>query len=176
MELPAYSGPWADDDPDANFKGQVAEYSRNDPFTTLNRLAELEPETVKRQNLKRAFNQFLDASVQLALPLSSELDLPDGRSYVVSVMPSVETLPRSGKTVADLKGKADHYETRAEDEEKPKDRQWLLDMAEHYRQVASDVAATLASDPEIYEPGDFRPPSVYVKQHDSGYAVVTFIR
>ena len=40
MDLPRYEGPWDDDDPDANFKAQVAEYSRNDPFTTLNRLAE----------------------------------------------------------------------------------------------------------------------------------------
>jgi hypothetical protein len=39
MDLPPYTGPWPDDDPDANFKAQVAEYSRNDPFTTLNRLA-----------------------------------------------------------------------------------------------------------------------------------------
>jgi hypothetical protein len=40
MDLPPYTGPWDDDDPDANFKAQVVEYSRNDPFTTLDRLSE----------------------------------------------------------------------------------------------------------------------------------------
>ena len=40
LDLPGYEGPWDDDDPDANFKAQVAEYSRNDPLTTLNRLSE----------------------------------------------------------------------------------------------------------------------------------------
>lgn len=40
MELPPYTQTWPDDDPDATFKAQVREYSRNDPFTTLNRLSE----------------------------------------------------------------------------------------------------------------------------------------
>ena len=40
MELPPYTGTWPDDDKDANFKEQVREYSRNDPFTTLHRLSE----------------------------------------------------------------------------------------------------------------------------------------
>jgi hypothetical protein len=40
VELPRYTGPWADDDPDATFKAQVAEYSRNDPLPTLQRLSE----------------------------------------------------------------------------------------------------------------------------------------
>ena len=35
MDLPRYEGPWDDDDPDANFKAQVAEYTRNDPWPTL---------------------------------------------------------------------------------------------------------------------------------------------
>lgn len=35
VELEPYTGPWADDDPDANFKAHVAEYSRNDPLPTL---------------------------------------------------------------------------------------------------------------------------------------------
>jgi hypothetical protein len=39
-ELPAlrllrWNGPWADDDPDATFKAEVADYSRLDPFVTL---------------------------------------------------------------------------------------------------------------------------------------------
>ena len=39
MELQPYKGPWDDDDPDANFKAQVAEYSRNDPMPTLSTLS-----------------------------------------------------------------------------------------------------------------------------------------
>ena len=39
MELQRYEGPWNDDDPDANFKAQVAEYSRNDPLPTLETLS-----------------------------------------------------------------------------------------------------------------------------------------
>jgi hypothetical protein len=39
MELPPYTGTWSADDPDASFKAQVREYSRNDPLTTLHRLA-----------------------------------------------------------------------------------------------------------------------------------------
>ena len=39
MDLAPYTGPWADDDPDANFKAQVAEYSRNDPLPTLETLS-----------------------------------------------------------------------------------------------------------------------------------------
>ena len=40
LDLPPYEGPWDADDPDASFKAQVAEYSRNDPFLTLHRLSE----------------------------------------------------------------------------------------------------------------------------------------
>lgn len=40
LDLTAYAGPWAEDDRDANFKREVAEYSRNDPLPTLRRLAE----------------------------------------------------------------------------------------------------------------------------------------
>ena len=39
MELQRYDGPWDDDDPDANFKAHVAEYSRNDPLPTLEQLS-----------------------------------------------------------------------------------------------------------------------------------------
>ena len=39
MQLRPYQGPWDDDDPDANFKAQVAEYSRNDPLPTLEQLS-----------------------------------------------------------------------------------------------------------------------------------------
>lgn len=39
MELERYTGPWPDDDPDANFKAHVAEYSRNDPLPTLETLS-----------------------------------------------------------------------------------------------------------------------------------------
>lgn len=39
MELQPYDGTWDDDDPDANFKAQVAEYSRNDPLPTLETLS-----------------------------------------------------------------------------------------------------------------------------------------
>lgn len=33
--LEPYAGPWAADDPDANFKREVAEYTRVDPIETL---------------------------------------------------------------------------------------------------------------------------------------------
>ena len=39
LELEPYSGAWHDDDPDASFKAQVAEYSRNDPLPTLEQLS-----------------------------------------------------------------------------------------------------------------------------------------
>ena len=39
MELERYTGTWNDDDPDANFKAQVAEYTRNDPLPTLTTLS-----------------------------------------------------------------------------------------------------------------------------------------
>lgn len=40
-ELPAWTGEWDDDDPHANFKAEVAEYSRLDPLPTLQGLAAL---------------------------------------------------------------------------------------------------------------------------------------
>lgn len=40
MELERFTGPWPDDDPDANFKREVAEYTRADPMPTLRQLAE----------------------------------------------------------------------------------------------------------------------------------------
>lgn len=40
MELEPWSGPWDPSDPDANFKREVAEYTRNDPLPTLERLSE----------------------------------------------------------------------------------------------------------------------------------------
>ena len=39
MDLEPYRGTWADDDPDANFKREVAEYSRADPLETLQALS-----------------------------------------------------------------------------------------------------------------------------------------
>ena len=39
MELEQYTGPWSDDDRDANFKAQVAEYTRNDPLPTFEQLS-----------------------------------------------------------------------------------------------------------------------------------------
>jgi len=39
VRLERYAGPWADDDPDANFKADVALYSSLDPMGTLRRLA-----------------------------------------------------------------------------------------------------------------------------------------
>ena len=39
MELEQYTGTWDDDDRDANFKAQVAEYTRNDPLPTLTALS-----------------------------------------------------------------------------------------------------------------------------------------
>jgi hypothetical protein len=39
VELTAYSGPWSDDDPDANFKADVALYSHMDPIATIEALA-----------------------------------------------------------------------------------------------------------------------------------------
>ena len=39
MKLEQYTGEWSDDDRDANFKAEVAEYTRNDPLPTLERLS-----------------------------------------------------------------------------------------------------------------------------------------
>lgn len=38
IELVAWDGPWPDDDPDANFKREVALYSKLDPLATITRL------------------------------------------------------------------------------------------------------------------------------------------
>jgi len=38
IELVAWDGPWPDDDPDANFKREVALYSKLDPLATISRL------------------------------------------------------------------------------------------------------------------------------------------
>jgi hypothetical protein len=38
IELVAWDGPWADDDPDANFKREVALYCTLDPLSTIERL------------------------------------------------------------------------------------------------------------------------------------------
>ena len=38
VRLETYAGPWSDDDPDANFKADVAAYSLLDPLATLTRL------------------------------------------------------------------------------------------------------------------------------------------
>ena len=40
IQLVAWDGPWADDDPDANFKRDVALYSKLDPLGTLQRLGD----------------------------------------------------------------------------------------------------------------------------------------
>lgn len=40
VELVRWSGPWADDDPDANFKSDVALYAMLDPLETVTRLGE----------------------------------------------------------------------------------------------------------------------------------------
>ena len=40
VELIAWSGPWAEDDPDANFKADIALYAPVDPMTTIDNLAE----------------------------------------------------------------------------------------------------------------------------------------
>jgi hypothetical protein len=39
IELVRWSGPWAADDPDANFKAEVADYGRLDPLRTVTNLA-----------------------------------------------------------------------------------------------------------------------------------------
>jgi hypothetical protein len=39
VELVAWEGPWPDDDPDANFKADVALYAHVDPMTTVSNLA-----------------------------------------------------------------------------------------------------------------------------------------
>ncbi len=38
IELAGWDGPWPDDDPDANFKSDVALYSHVDPLTTIRNL------------------------------------------------------------------------------------------------------------------------------------------
>src|ERR1700730_1368329 len=40
VRLDAWTGPWADDDPDANFKSDVALYSLTDPLQTIRGLSE----------------------------------------------------------------------------------------------------------------------------------------
>jgi len=39
VDLATWRGPWADDDPDANFKADIALYSHVDPMTTIDNLA-----------------------------------------------------------------------------------------------------------------------------------------
>lgn len=39
VELTAWTGPWGEDDPDANFKADVALYSHVDPMRTIDNLA-----------------------------------------------------------------------------------------------------------------------------------------
>jgi hypothetical protein len=39
IEVGGWSGPWDDDDPDANFKADVALYSHVDPLSTIGNLA-----------------------------------------------------------------------------------------------------------------------------------------
>jgi hypothetical protein len=39
IELVRWAGPWSDDDPDANFKADVAMYTMLDPLTTLETLS-----------------------------------------------------------------------------------------------------------------------------------------
>jgi hypothetical protein len=40
MELQRYTGHWPDDDPDANFKREVTEYTRADPMPTVRQLSQ----------------------------------------------------------------------------------------------------------------------------------------
>jgi hypothetical protein len=40
VRLEAYAGPWAEDDPDANFKADVALYASVDPMVTIRTLSE----------------------------------------------------------------------------------------------------------------------------------------
>ena len=39
IEIIPWTGPWADDDPDANFKADVALYAHVDPMSTIDNLA-----------------------------------------------------------------------------------------------------------------------------------------
>jgi hypothetical protein len=39
VELVGWSGPWPDDDPDANFKRDIALYAHTDPLSTLRNLS-----------------------------------------------------------------------------------------------------------------------------------------
>lgn len=39
VEVAGWTGPWADDDPDANFKHEVALYASSDPLATLETLS-----------------------------------------------------------------------------------------------------------------------------------------
>lgn len=40
VRLEPWAGPWPDDDPDANFKADVALYAHTDPLATIERLSE----------------------------------------------------------------------------------------------------------------------------------------
>lgn len=39
LHLEGWTGPWADDDPDANFKADIAAYAHLDPLSTIGNLA-----------------------------------------------------------------------------------------------------------------------------------------
>ncbi len=39
VTLEAWTGPWPDDDPDANFKAEIALYANTDPLATITNLA-----------------------------------------------------------------------------------------------------------------------------------------
>src|SRR5438445_13034573 len=39
IRLERWTGPWADDDPDANFKAEIALYANVDPLSTIENLA-----------------------------------------------------------------------------------------------------------------------------------------
>jgi len=56
VHLVRWRGPWPDDDPDANFKAEVAQYALNDPMETIDNLGanlDIPPGAIVRYVLAR---------------------------------------------------------------------------------------------------------------------------
>ena len=54
IELIRWTGPWSDDDPDANFKADVALYTRLDPLETLGPLERVDGDPCRSARSLRA--------------------------------------------------------------------------------------------------------------------------
>ncbi len=83
LTLTRYDGPWDDDDPDANFKALVAEYSQLDPTETLDGMAaalDLPPGAVARAVLARWAADGSSALMELGPRMVDRLHEPIARA------------------------------------------------------------------------------------------------